>query len=243
MARVASRGLLHQGEIPDRMAALLHLENVSKCFYSGISTEICPLKEVTLQVAQGERIILLGKSGSGKTTFLNLVGGVDVPTVGRIFFDNLQLSALSRPELARYRRKEIGFIFQFFNLFPTLTVGENLMLPLDLLGISDEQRARELLAAVGLEDHWNQFPEKLSGGEQQRVAIARALIKEPRLILADEPTGNLDLETGNAILGLIREVCRNHNATLIMVTHSAEALWLADRTFELRGGKLLEVSG
>jgi putative ABC transport system ATP-binding protein len=222
------------------MGALLNLENVSKCFHSGVSAEICPLKEVTLQVAQGERIILLGKSGSGKTTFLNLVGGVDQPTGGRIFFDNLDLSALSRRDLAHYRRKEIGFIFQFFNLFPALSVGENLMLPLDLLGISGEKKARELLAAVGLQDHWNQFPEKLSGGEQQRVAIARALIKDPRLILADEPTGNLDLETGNTILELMHEVCTSRNATLIMVTHSAEALWLADRTFNLRGGRLLE---
>lgn len=222
------------------MGTLLRLENVSKCFHSGATAEICPLKQVNLEVAQGEKIVLLGKSGSGKTTFLNLVGGVDVPTAGRIFFDGLELSGLSRVELAQYRRKEVGFIFQFFNLFTTLSVSENLMLPLDLLGIADEKRARKLLAAVGLENHWSQFPEKLSGGEQQRLAIARALIKEPRLILADEPTGNLDLETGNAILQLIHEVCRTHNATLIMVTHSAEALWLADRTFSLQAGKLVE---
>ncbi len=134
----------------------------------------------------------------------------------------------------------MGFIFQAFNLFSTLSVGENLMLPLELLGISEEDRAREILDAVGLQGQWDKFPEQLSGGEQQRLAIARALVKEPRLILADEPTGNLDLETGNTILELIYEICKSRNATLIMVTHRSEALWLADRTFRLRSGKLLE---
>ncbi len=134
----------------------------------------------------------------------------------------------------------MGFIFQSFNLFPTLTVGENLMLPLDLLGVSESARARDMLASVGLEDHWDKFPEQLSGGEQQRVAIARALVKEPRLILADEPTGNLDLSTGNAILELMDKICRRGKATMVMVTHSSEALWLADRTFRLRAGILVE---
>lgn len=185
-------------------------------------------------------MVLLGKSGSGKSTFLNIVGGVDLPTRGRVLFDGRDLSALSQAELAQYRRREVGFIFQSFNLFPTLTVGENLMLPLDLLDNADEARARKILYDVELDGHWDKFPEQLSGGEQQRLAIARALIKEPRLILADEPTGNLDLETGNCILELIDEACRSRRATLIMVTHSSEALWLADRTYRLRAGKLLQ---
>ncbi|HMK34025.1 MAG TPA: ATP-binding cassette domain-containing protein, partial [Desulfomonilaceae bacterium] len=142
-----------------------------------------------------------------------------------------------------YRRKEIGFIFQSFNLFSTLTVGENMMLPLDLLGAPDETRAHNMLAAVGLENHWRKFPEQLSGGEQQRVAIARALVKEPRLILADEPTGNLDSETGNSILELIDRTCTMKSAALVMVTHSAEALWLADRVFRLKRGLLAEETG
>ena len=220
--------------------SLIRLDNVSKRFHNGLSCEIYPLDAVNLEVDQGERIILLGKSGSGKTTFLNLVGGVDVPTSGDIFFDGRLISAMSSGELALYRRKEVGFIFQGFNLFSTLSVGENLMLPLELLGISQENRAREILDAVGLDGQWDKFPEQLSGGEQQRLAIARALVKEPRLILADEPTGNLDLETGATILELIYKICKGRNATLIMVTHSSEALWLADRTFVLRAAKLLE---
>jgi putative ABC transport system ATP-binding protein len=220
--------------------ALVRLDNVSKRFHNGLSGEIYPLNSISLDVNQGERIILLGKSGSGKTTFLNLVGGVDAPTSGDIFFDRRRISAMSSSELALYRRKEVGFIFQAFNLFSTLSVGENLMLPLELLGISAEDRAREILDAVGLSGQWDKFPEQLSGGEQQRLAIARALVKEPRVILADEPTGNLDLETGATILELVYEICKSRNVTLIMVTHSSEALWLADRTFRLRSGKLLE---
>lgn len=224
------------------VTALIRLHNVSKCYQSGGSCELFPLNGVSLEILRGQRIVLLGKSGTGKTTFLNLIGGVDRPTSGRIFFEDREISSLPTEALARYRRKEVGFVFQSFNLFSTLTVGENVMLPLDLLGISDQTRARSVLTAVGLDDHWDKFPEQLSGGEQQRIAIARALVKEPTLILADEPTGNLDSATGNAILELLDEICRTRNATLVMVTHSSEALWLADRTFRLRGGILVEES-
>lgn len=222
------------------MASLIRLENVSKCYYTGGDAEVYPLRQVNLEIYHGERIVLFGRSGSGKSTFLNLVGGVDLPSNGRVFFDEIDITSLSAGELAQYRRREVGFIFQSFNLFQTLTVGENLMLPLELLGISDEAKAREILDAVGLKGQWTNFPEQLSGGEQQRVAIARALVKGPRLILADEPTGNLDMETGNLILELIDAVCRDRKATLIMVTHSSEALWLADRKFTLKSGKLEE---
>jgi putative ABC transport system ATP-binding protein len=224
----------------EHAAPVLRLENVRKCYHSGLSCEIFPLNGIDLEVARGEKIILLGKSGSGKSTFLNLVGGIDQPTSGKVFFDDRDMTTLSHPELALYRRKEVGFIFQSFNLFSTLTVGENVMLPLNLLGISDARSARELLDAVGLDGQWQKFPEQLSGGEQQRVAVARALVKDPSIVLADEPTGNLDLETGNTILNLIDDVCRRSNATLIMVTHSQEAVCLADRRFRLRGGALIE---
>ena len=169
-----------------------------------------------------------------------VVGGIDFPTEGKVFFDNQDLTAMPHIDLAYYRRKEVGFIFQSFNLFPTLTVGENVTLPLDLLGIRDYTRAHELLDAVGLDGYWKKFPEAISGGEQQRVAIARALVKRPRLILADEPTGNLDQATGNGILKLIDEICRESNAALIMVTHSPDAVWLAPRHDRLRSGFLIE---
>jgi len=224
------------------MPSLLRLEKVTKSYPTGGRAELVPLKGIDFEVSQGERVVLLGKSGSGKSTFLNIVGGVDQPTRGKVFFDGRDLTALTQTELAQYRRREVGFVFQSFNLFSTLTVGENVMLPLDLLGKADETKAREILCAVELEGHWEKYPEQLSGGEQQRLAIARALVKQPRLILADEPTGNLDLETGNRILELIDQACRSRHATLIMVTHSSEALWLADRTYRLRAGKLLEVA-
>lgn len=214
--------------------------DVTKSYHSGTASEVFPLKDVNFRMHRGERVLLLGKSGSGKSTFLNIIGGVDSPTSGNVFFDGTDLTKMSSFDLAWYRRKEVGFIFQSFNLFSTLTVGENMMLPLDLLKIPDESRAKETLAATGLSDHWKKFPEQLSGGEQQRVAIARALVKDPRLLLADEPTGNLDFETGNAVLELIDNICRNRNTTLIMVTHSTEALWIADRVCQLKLGALFE---
>jgi putative ABC transport system ATP-binding protein len=220
------------------MVALLTIENLTKSYRSGNSCDLLPLNGVNLRIFSGERIVLFGKSGSGKTTFLNLLGGVDQPSSGRILFHNLDITTLSPTELAQYRRKEVGFVFQAFNLFPTLTVGENVMLPLELLGNSNEAKAREILDAVGLNDQWNKFPEQLSGGEQQRVAIARALVKSPSLILADEPTGNLDQETSETILTLVDAICRERNATLVMATHSTQALRIADRKFKLRSGAL-----
>jgi putative ABC transport system ATP-binding protein len=219
---------------------VFRFENVMKCYPQGVSCEIRPLADVSVSVREGERIILLGKSGSGKTTFLNLLAGMDHPSQGAVFFRETRLSGMTAAQLATYRRRCVGFIFQSFNLFPTLTVGENVTLSLDLIGIQDESMARKTLAQVGLEGAWGKYPEQLSGGEQQRVAIARALAKGPQILLADEPTGNLDSETGNRILQLIDSVCDESGAALVMATHSPEALWLADRVFRITNGALRE---
>lgn len=220
------------------MDMVLSFQDVRKEYPSGVSKVIVPLEKIDFDLAKGERIILFGKSGSGKTTLLNLAAGVDTPSRGRVLFGAKDLARLGPDQLAMYRRKEVGFIFQSFNLFPTLTVGENLMLPLNFLGGRDESVAKRMLDDVGLSDKWRRFPEELSGGEQQRVAIARALVKKPSIILADEPTGNLDHDTGLDILSLIDEVCREAEAAMIMATHSLETLWLAERRYRLLSGRL-----
>jgi putative ABC transport system ATP-binding protein len=216
---------------------MIRLENVSKSYEFGAAA-VSPLKDVNIHIKSGERIILLGKSGSGKTTFLNIIGGVDRPSAGRVLFEGVDLARMPADRLAHYRRKEVGFVFQSFNLFATLTVGENVMLPLELLGETDENKAKSLLDSIGLADQWDKFPEQLSGGEQQRVAIARALVKGPRLLLADEPTGNLDNNTGLEILQMIHRVCLERTTTLVMVTHSSDALWIADRILRIKSGRL-----
>jgi putative ABC transport system ATP-binding protein len=217
-------------------------ENLSKSFVEG-ERKRAVLENVSLELNKGEIIAILGKSGSGKTTLLNLIGGIDLADRGKIFINGLQLTALNDHERTIFRRAGIGFIFQFFNLIPTLTVWENVALPLELnrlLNDSGRERALELMQEVGLADRIKSFPDRLSGGEQQRVAIARALVHDPALILADEPTGNLDEETGHQVMTLIERLVRRTGKTLIMVTHSLEAAAIADRVFQLRDGKLVE---
>jgi len=201
------------------------------------------LQNVSLELKKGEIVAILGKSGSGKTTLLNLVSGIDRIDSGNIFLEGLRLTALKDHQWTVFRRSNIGFIFQFFNLIPTLTVWENLILPMELNGLLDAQgktRAVEMLAEVGLSDRQKTFPDQLSGGEQQRVAIARALVHDPVLVLADEPTGNLDEETGRQVLALLEKLTRKNGKSLFMVTHSAEAAAIADRVFQLQHGKLVE---
>jgi putative ABC transport system ATP-binding protein len=201
------------------------------------------LSGATATLGRGEIAVLLGRSGSGKSTLLNLIAGIDRPTSGTVTIGGVELSALSERDRTLFRRDHIGFIFQFFNLIPTLSVEENLLLPLELqgrLGPVERQRALALLAEVGLADRVGDFPDRLSGGEQQRVAIARALAHDPDLVLADEPTGNLDLETGLAVLDLLDRLTRRSGKTLVMVTHSHEVVGLADRVFRLEGGKMIE---
>ncbi|RMF47371.1 MAG: ABC transporter ATP-binding protein [Anaerolineae bacterium] len=222
------------------MSAFLRLHNLTKTYREG-HTQRVVLRQANATFQQGESVAVVGKSGSGKSTLLNLISGIDRPDSGSIYIGNQDLTQMDEHSRTLFRRRKIGFIFQFFNLIPTLTVGENVTLPLELNGIARAraaQRARTLLAEVGLADRWETFPEALSGGEQQRVAIARALIHDPLLILADEPTGNLDEETGAQVLDLLSRLTRHNHSTIIMVTHSPEVAARADRVLHLRLGKL-----
>ncbi|GMU52520.1 MAG: ABC transporter ATP-binding protein [Candidatus Xenobia bacterium] len=198
------------------------------------------LKAASLSVQAGQFVVLLGKSGSGKSTLLNLVSGIDLPDAGRIEVLGTRLGELDDRSRTLWRRRHVGFVFQFFNLIPTLTVEENVALPLELNHSRGFEAVGELLARVGLADRAHSFPERLSGGEQQRVALARALAHDPELILADEPTGNLDDETGESVLGLLGELLRERGKTLLVATHSQELLRLADRVFDLHDGQLVE---
>jgi putative ABC transport system ATP-binding protein len=223
------------------MTAFLGFHDLTKSYYEGdVRREV--LQNASAEFQSGEITVILGKSGSGKSTLLNLISGIDAPDSGQIWMDGQNLTALRERERTLFRRARIGFIFQFFNLIPTLTVGENVSLPLELNRIPRAQafkKAQDLLEIVGLSDRWATFPEKLSGGEQQRVALARALVHEPRLILADEPTGNLDEETGAQMLALLTRLTHQNNRTLLMVTHSQEAASHADRVLRLSHGQLI----
>ena len=225
--------------------SLIELRDVSRSFQeAGRRHDV--LRGIDFTVRRGELVVLLGKSGSGKTTLLNLLSGIDSPTAGEVLVDGVALARLSERQRALFRRRRIGFVFQFFNLLPTLTVAENLLLPLELNGrieASDRARAEELLAAVGLPDRASSFPDRLSGGERQRVAVARALVHDPELVLADEPTGNLDLDTGLEVLELLDRLTRREGKTMVMATHSREVIGVADRVLRIEGGHLEEQAG
>jgi putative ABC transport system ATP-binding protein len=201
------------------------------------------LDGASLEVRRGELVVVLGPSGSGKSTLLNLVSGIDTPDGGSVEIAGVVLTGLGERDRTLLRRREIGFVFQFYNLLPTLTVLENLLLPLELrgrIGPEHDQAARRLLARLGLADRAGAFPDRLSGGEQQRVALARALVHEPALVLADEPTGNLDPETGAEVLDLLDELVRERGATVLAVTHSRELAARADRVLRVERGRLVE---
>jgi putative ABC transport system ATP-binding protein len=219
------------------------VEGLTKSYMEG-GQERSVLRDAFAQISCGEIVAVLGKSGSGKSTLLNLISGIDRADRGLIYVGGMEMTSLSERERTLFRRHNIGFIFQFFNLIPTLTVLENVTLPGELSGIplrETRQRAEKLLEAVGLQERFNTFPDRLSGGEQQRVAIARALINDPQLLLADEPTGNLDEETGTHVLALLDQLTRQAGKNMIMVTHSNDAVAYADRVLLLRDGKLEEV--
>ncbi|PJF35984.1 MAG: ABC transporter ATP-binding protein [Candidatus Thermofonsia Clade 1 bacterium] len=229
------------GALARSRTPIVRLRNLSKAYEeAGVQRTI--LHALDADLYTGDFIVLLGKSGSGKSTLLNLIGGIDVPTSGEIWINDTNLTALNERALTLFRRDHIGFVFQFFNLIPTLTALENVSLPFELQGKprrESEQRARALLERVGLAHRADTYPDRLSGGEQQRVAIARALIHQPFLILADEPTGNLDEETGATVLRLLLELTRDEGKTLIMATHNPEIVPLADVVYHIHEGKLV----
>ncbi|MFQ5595479.1 MAG: ABC transporter ATP-binding protein [Anaerolineae bacterium] len=220
---------------------MVQLDSVSK-HYEEAGQPLVVLDNANAGFEPGQFIVLLGKSGSGKSTLLNLISGIDNPTSGDIWVNGTSITQLGDRERTLFRRDHIGFVFQFFNLIPTLNVLENVLLPMELggrNGAAARQRAIALLERVGLASRLDTFPDRLSGGEQQRVAIARALGHDPLLILADEPTGNLDADTGEQVVALLLELSRQAGKTLIMATHNPEVIPLADRVFHIRDGQLV----
>jgi putative ABC transport system ATP-binding protein len=217
---------------------MIELDDVSKTVPSGTGT-LTILHPLTLTIPARQVVAITGPSGSGKSTLLGLIAGLDAPSTGRILIDGVDLTLLDEDLLAMLRGKKIGFVFQFFHLLPSLTAFENVLVPMEIAGQRKAQgRARELLAEVGLTDRAHHYPSQLSGGEQQRVAIARALANNPPILLADEPTGNLDGATGRQVIDLLLQVNRARGTTLILVTHDPELAAVADETIALRDGRV-----
>ncbi len=216
---------------------MIQLNNVHR-HYVMTSETIRALNGITLTIKEGERIILLGPSGSGKTTLLNCISGLDTPTSGEYLFDGISVTGNSE-DLTTFRRKNVGYVFQFFNLLQDLTVLENVLLIQELSGQRDVNRAKEVLSLVGLEGEIDRFPSEISGGQQQRVAIARSIAKNPKLLLGDELTGNLDTETSAKVMNVLTEACKKENITTIMVTHDESLEKYATRAIRLDSGKIV----
>ena len=217
----------------------VQLKDVSK-EYKGEEIHVKAADSVSFEIEKGEFVIIVGPSGAGKTTVLNLLGGMDTCDSGEILVDGSRIDGMNSLELTRYRREEIGFVFQFYNLVQNLTAIENIELSTEIC--QDPAPAMDMLQKVGLADRAEHFPAQLSGGEQQRVSIARALAKKPKLLLCDEPTGALDFQTGKAVLQLLQDCCRKDGMTVIVITHNRALLPMADRVIELRGGKVSDVT-
>ncbi|MFQ5838901.1 MAG: ABC transporter ATP-binding protein [Thermoplasmata archaeon] len=242
-----SRSMAHNADSMERSrsssrflpaeAAIL-LREASKVYDVG-TVKVHALRRVSLSILRGEFVVLLGPSGSGKTTLLNLVGGIDFPTEGEVYVDGTDLGTLDERGLTAFRREKVGFVFQFFNLIPTLTARENVEVAARL--VPDPLAPEAVLSKVGLAQRTDHFPSELSGGEQQRVAIARALAKRPPLLLCDEPTGELDYETGKGVLGLLRQLNRQEGITVMLVTHNSAVGAMADRIVYLRSGEVVGV--
>ena len=218
--------------------AFVEFENVGKTYHMG-EVEIQALHDASFQVEKGELVVIVGPSGAGKTTLLNILGGMDTLTTGRVLLDGKEISALNKKELTEYRRHDVGFVFQFYNLIGNLTALENVELANQIC--KNPLDAEQILRDVGLEERMKNFPSQLSGGEQQRVAIARALAKNPKLLLCDEPTGALDYQTGKAILQLLQDTGRKTGMTVIIITHNSALTAMADRVIKVRNGTISSV--
>lgn len=216
--------------------AYIELKNVYK-YFNVTGNKIVANDDINLSIDEGQLVIIVGASGAGKTTLLNLIGGMDKISEGEIIIDDKNLSDMNEKELTRYRRDDVGFVFQFYNLIPNLTSIENVELASEIA--KDNMEASVALDEVGLSNRKNSFPSQLSGGEQQRVAIARAIAKNPKLLLCDEPTGALDYKTGKSILKLLQDTSKNLHTTVIIITHNAAIKDIADKVFELRDGKIV----
>lgn len=219
--------------------AFVEFENVGKTYHMG-EVEIHALHDTSFEVEKGELVVIVGPSGAGKTTLLNILGGMDTLTTGRVLLDGREISALSKKELTEYRRHDVGFVFQFYNLIGNLTALENVELANQIC--KKPLNAEEILKEVGLEERKKNFPSQLSGGEQQRVAIARALAKNPKLLLCDEPTGALDYQTGKAILQLLQDTGRRTGMTVIIITHNGALTAMADRVIRVKNGTVASVT-
>lgn len=215
--------------------SIIEFQNASRVYTTG-DHELKALDDVSLNIEQGKFVVILGPSGAGKSTLLNLLGGLDTPTNGKIIVDGNDIANLNSDQLAEYRASKVGFIFQFYNLIPTLTVLENISLVNEIS--KDHLDAKQILDGVGLLDHANNFPSELSGGEQQRVSIARALAKNPKIVLCDEPTGALDSKTGVMILKLLKDMCDKYQKTIIVVTHNQNIAKIADVIVRVKNGKI-----
>ena len=217
--------------------AFVKLEHLTKIYRMG-EVEIHAVDGIDFEIMRGEFVVIVGPSGAGKTTVLNILGGMDAASSGRVIVDGNDIAKYSQKKLTGYRREEIGFVFQFYNLVPNLTAKENVELALQICKTPLD--AQEVLQEVGLSDRLNNFPAQLSGGEQQRVSIARALAKNPKLLLCDEPTGALDYQTGKAILKLLQDMCREKGMTVIVITHNSALTPMADRVIRIKNGKVSE---
>ena len=221
------------------MEKIVELKNVSKTYKTG-EKEFKALDSIDLSINKGELVVVLGPSGAGKSTLLNLIGGMDIPTKGDVIIDGEDISNYNEDQLSTYRAENIGFIFQFYNILPTLTVLENVDIVKEI--VKNPIDSKEAIKDVGLIEHINKFPNQLSGGEQQRVSIARAIAKNPKLLLCDEPTGALDYNTGKAILKLLQETCRKNGVTVVIITHNLALTPMGDKVIEVKNGMIKNIT-